>query len=78
MVHDCVVLRPENVRQIAWMPTTCAYRLLAEGQDLAWWHPLVSGDPETVHQARVSVRGRVISERRLTKPLADYVVDWEL
>ena len=78
LVHDCVVLRPENVRQIAWMPTTCAYRLLAEGQDLAWWHPLVSGDPETVHQAGVSVRGRVISERRLTKPLADYVVDWEL
>ena len=78
LVHDCVVLRPENVRQIAWMPTTCAYRLVAEGQDLAWWHPLVSGDPETVHQAGVSVRGRVISERRLAKPLADYVVDWEL
>ncbi|MCT7374933.1 YcgN family cysteine cluster protein [Chelativorans salis] len=58
-VPDCVRLTPENVRKLTWLPATCAYRLVAEGKDLAWWHPLISGDPETVHEAGISMRGRV-------------------
>jgi uncharacterized cysteine cluster protein YcgN (CxxCxxCC family) len=58
-VHDCVKLTPKLARELRWLPRTCAYRVLAEGQPLAWWHPLVSGSPDTVHQARISVRGRV-------------------
>lgn len=58
-VQDCVQLTPGDVREMNWLPPTCAYRLVEEGRDLYWWHPLVSGDPETVHQAGVSVRGRV-------------------
>ena len=46
-VSDCVRLTPRNVKRIVWLPPTCAYRLLADGRDLYWWHPLVSGDPET-------------------------------
>src|SRR3569833_3229732 len=44
-VHDCVRLTPEVVDEIGWLPPTCGYRLVAEGHDLYWWHPLVSGDP---------------------------------
>lgn len=61
-VPDCVVLTPENAGNLTWMPVTCGYRLVAEGKDLFWWHPLLSGDPETVHQAGVSVRGFARSE----------------
>jgi len=58
-VPDCVRLTPQNVRTLNWLPPSCGYRLVAEGRDLYWWHPLVSGDPNTVHEAGVSVRGRV-------------------
>ncbi|WP_367718492.1 YcgN family cysteine cluster protein [Nitratireductor sp. GISD-1A_MAKvit] len=58
-VPDCVRLTPENVATIPWLPSTCGYRLVAEGKDLPWWHPLVSGDPDTVHEAGISIRGRV-------------------
>ena len=56
-VKDCVRLTPRNVRRLTWLPPTCGYRLVAEGRDLYWWHPLVSGDPDTVHEAGISVRG---------------------
>src|SRR5688572_28711526 len=52
-VADCVRLTPAAVRSLSWLPPTCAYRLVAEGQGLPWWHPLVSGDPETVHLAGI-------------------------
>ncbi len=74
-VPDCVQLSPRNVTELNWMPSTCAYRLLAEGKDLPWWHPLVSGDPETVVQAGMSVRGRVIPERKAWT-LENHIVDW--
>ena len=61
-VHDCIKIDAEKVRAIEWLPATCAYRLVGEGKDLAWWHPLVSGDPGTVHQAGISVRGWAINE----------------
>ena len=49
-------LTPQNVRRLNWLPPSCAYRLVAEGRDLYWWHPLVSGDPDTVHEAGISVQ----------------------
>ena len=62
---DCGDLTPQNIRQITWLPPTCGYRLVAEGKDLAWWHPLVSGTTETVHQAGISVRGFAMSEAKV-------------
>ena len=76
LVSDCVVLDPENVAQLYWMPSTCAYRLLAEGQDLPDWHPLVTGDPDSVHRACISVYGRSVSERH-AGPLEHHVLDHE-
>jgi uncharacterized cysteine cluster protein YcgN (CxxCxxCC family) len=58
-VHDCVRLTPRNLGRINWLPPICATKLVAAGKDLYWWHPLVSGDPETVHAAGVPVKGRV-------------------
>ena len=79
-VDDCVRLTPESLQTISWLPPSCAYVLLSEGRDLYWWHPLVSGDPETVHAAGVSVRGRVrASERDVPDDLLeDYIVSWPL
>jgi hypothetical protein len=57
------------------MPSTCAYRLISEGKDLAWWHPLVSGDPDTVHAAGISVRNRAVPEERGDDP-EDRIVVW--
>jgi uncharacterized cysteine cluster protein YcgN (CxxCxxCC family) len=77
-VRDCLKLTPASVRSLPWLPPTCAYRVLAEGRDLAWWHPLVSGTPDTVHEAGVSVRGRVAALETEVKldNYPDYIVSW--
>lgn len=77
LVPDCQILTPENVSMLTWMPRSCAYRRLAEGKDLEWWHPLVSGDPDSVHKAGISVRGKAVSERD-ADDLFMHLVDWEL
>jgi hypothetical protein len=72
---DCIVIAPENVAELSWLPESCAYRRLSEGRGLAWWHPLVSGDPETVHQAGVSVRAWARSEKGVRpSAVARYII----
>ncbi len=71
-VPECIVLRPDNLDSHAyWMPQTCAYRLVWQGQPLPDWHPLISGTPESVHRAGVSVRGWTVSEFETAEE------DWE-
>ena len=57
------------------MPKTCAYRLLSEGKDLPDWHPLITGDMDSVHRAGVSVQGRAVPARK-AGDLEDHIVDW--
>jgi uncharacterized cysteine cluster protein YcgN (CxxCxxCC family) len=77
-VDDCVRLTADNLASLNWLPPTCAYRLVAAGRDLYWWHPLLSGDPETVHAAGISVRGRVAADEDALpdEKLADHIVSW--
>ena len=74
-VPDCVSLTPATLREIDWLPPSCAYRRVNEGRDLAWWHPLVSNDPETVHTSGASVRGRAVNEQQAGL-LEDHIVEW--
>ncbi|NWO07958.1 MAG: YcgN family cysteine cluster protein [Alteromonadaceae bacterium] len=78
-VPGCTVLTPETVADYPWLPATCAYRTLAEGRPLADWHPLRSGDPESVHRAGVSVRGKVISEDQVPEDdWQEHIIHWVL
>jgi uncharacterized cysteine cluster protein YcgN (CxxCxxCC family) len=62
LVAECFVLSPDNPAMFAWLPGSCAYRRLANGQELPDWHPLITGDPNSVHEAGVSIRGKAVSE----------------
>ena len=61
-VSSCLVLSVDRPEEFNWLPASCAYRRLANGQDLPEWHPLLSGDAESVHAAGISMRGRAVSE----------------
>lgn len=61
-VPECVRLTPKLAATLDWLPETCAYKLRAENKPLPDWHPLNSGDPDSVHRAGISVRGWTISE----------------
>lgn len=77
-VRDCLALTPESVREIKWLPGTCAYRLVLEGRPLADWHPLISGSSDTVHEAGISVRGLIGGTERNVKvrDYPDHIVHW--
>lgn len=76
-VPECIVLRPSNIKQnLYWMPETCAYKLLWNGDPLYDWHPLISGTAETVHQAGVSMRDATVSEFEIGEDeWEDYIIE---
>lgn len=74
-VPDCVSLTPRALGEIDWLPPSCAYRLVAESQDLPAWHPLITGDPDSPRRAGISAAGRIISEAQ-AGPLEHHIVSW--
>jgi uncharacterized protein len=75
-VPDCIQIDPQQVRDLKWLPETCGYRRIKDGKGLAWWHPLLSGSTDTVHQAGISVRGWVKSETSIKiENLHRYIID---
>jgi hypothetical protein len=79
LVPECVVLTPKTLPDVAyWLPRTCAYRLLHQGDPLFDWHPLISGDPESVHAAGISVRGWTVPEFEVDEnDWEDHIIDEE-
>ncbi|MBY6032494.1 YcgN family cysteine cluster protein [Marinobacter daepoensis] len=78
-VPGCTVLTADTISQYHWLPYTCAYRTLAEGRALPDWHPLRSGDPETVHRSGVSVQGKVMSEDCVPEEdWEEHIIHWVL
>ncbi len=76
-VPDCVLLTPKLAKGANWLPKNCAYRLVAEGKDIPWWHPLKTGNPESTRKTGNSVYGKVVSEDDIDpEDLEDMVVDW--
>jgi uncharacterized cysteine cluster protein YcgN (CxxCxxCC family) len=66
-VPECLRLTPGDEKAFEWLPATCAYKRIANGQDLLPWHPLVSGTPESVHEAGISIMGKAVSENDTDK-----------
>lgn len=64
-VPECIWLTPEQAHSFHWLPDTCAYRLVAEGKPLYDWHPLISGDPNSVHAAEISLKGKGIPDDKI-------------
>jgi len=77
IVAGCAPFSAAEVAAFYWLPETCAYRLLAEGKPLADWHPLISGNADSVHTAGISVRNKVVSESDVSPDdFEDYIVRW--
>ena len=74
-VPDCIQLDSKNLKNLDWLPSTCAYRLIDEGESLHDWHHLISGSSETIHQRGMSVRDCSVNESSL-KNVEEYILEW--
>ena len=77
LVNDCMVLSASDISTFHWLPSTCAYRLIHESKPLFTWHPLISGESNSVHSANISVKGRSLTESAVaTNTLQEHIIHW--
>lgn len=77
LVSDCVKVSLDDIQQFHWLPSSCAYRRLAEGKPIPEWHPLITGSQSAMHKGGFSVRGKVISESAIDpEKLGEYITIW--
>jgi uncharacterized cysteine cluster protein YcgN (CxxCxxCC family) len=77
LVPDCITLRPQDVGEFHWLPNSCAYRVIHEGRSLQSWHPLISGDSNSVHLFNASVKGKVLNEDNIhSDDMEEYIINW--
>jgi uncharacterized cysteine cluster protein YcgN (CxxCxxCC family) len=77
LVPNCIQLTLSNVAEFQWLPSTCAYRLRADGSPLPLWHPLESGNKQSVHEANISIRGRAVSDEFVHPDGYDeHIISW--
>ncbi len=78
LVPDCVILSPDNLQYLSWMPKSCAYRCIYEGRDLPEWHPLITGTYDSVRTSGHSVAGRILPEQAIEEAdLPDHITNWD-
>ena len=75
LVPECIDLKQHDFAEYNWLPATCAYRLLTDAEPLPDWHPLVSGNPESVKDAGVSISSYAVKESQVDD-LEDYIIEW--
>ena len=77
LVPDCKILSPKNLKNLKWMPETCAYKILDQGGQLPKWHPLVCENTEEIVKSGNSVKNKVTNEEKVkTKDLQNYIYNW--
>ena len=77
LANNCLVIKPDWEQNFNWLPSTCAYRLINDNKELPDWHPLVSGEKNTVHLAGISVRGRTFRDNEVAEEqLIEHLITW--
>ncbi|MDE0746510.1 MAG: YcgN family cysteine cluster protein [Porticoccaceae bacterium] len=77
VVNDCIALDQNNIHALSWLPKSCSYRLIADGQPLPDWHYLISGSKQTIHAYGASLQGWVVSELDVRDDdIQDHVIRW--
>ncbi len=75
LVPECIDLKQHDIAELTWLPTTCAYRLIAENKGLPTWHPLISSNESSVKDAGVNVSSFAITESE-ADDMEDHIIEW--